>query len=234
MRIYNDETYIKRRALLGKWGSLGGMAILLIGLLMSFNPQYIYISFGGTYHAARFSRSPRQHERLEQALKGSDDRYVLFNYEFPTLHVLLGPHGLIVFRLKDKRGEIKYVGGRWKEERGLGRFFASFGSEGLGDPIRDAEDEVKNLERFLEKNDIPTDDIPIEGVVLFLNPDAKLEVENPAVPVLTVKQLKPFLRDPERRKRFKATERKELLPRLEEVLGLVEYEELEEEDDPES
>ena len=71
-------------AWLGKYASLIGLGVLAIGLFSSFKPEYTYISFGclvlgfilsqvGTYNATRFSRSPRQHERLERVLKGLDD-----------------------------------------------------------------------------------------------------------------------------------------------------------------
>lgn len=232
MRIYNNEPFIRRRAWLGKWGSLGGLGVLLLGLIISFNPQYFYISFGclivgfflsqlGTYNAARFSRSPRQHERLERALKGLDDRYVLFNYMMPASHVLLGPHGLMVFRLKDQPGEIECRGNRWKQKKTAMRILTAFGSEGLGNPTRDVEDEFRMLTRFLEKRNVPLDGVPVEKVVLFLSPAARLTLEKPTVTVLTAKQLKPYLRDPERRKRFRATERKAFQARLEAALGLA-------------
>ncbi|MGQ9584899.1 MAG: nuclease-related domain-containing protein [Anaerolineae bacterium] len=240
MRVYDNEKFIQRRAWLGKWGSLGGMGVLLLGLVISFNPNYFYISFGclilgfvlsqmGTYNAARFTRTPRQHERLERTLKGLDDRYALFNYLLPAAHVLLGPHGIIVFRLKDQSGEIQCTGERWKQKLTVGRVLTAFGSEGLGNPTRDVEDEAQTLQRFLEKHEIPTENVPIRGVVLFLNPNAKLLLENPTVPVLTAKQVKQFLREPDRRRQFKATERKVLLARLEQLLGLAPSRAVEEE-----
>jgi hypothetical protein len=232
MRVYNNEPFIRRRALIGKWGSLGGLGILFLGLLISFYERYFYISFAclivgfllsqmGTYNAARFTRSPSQHERLERALKGLDDRYVLFNYMLPAAHVLLGPHGLMVFRLKDQPGEIECHGNRWKQKKTALRVLSIFGPEGLGNPTQDVEDEFRMLVRFLEKRGIPLDGVPVEKVVLFLSPAVKLTVEEPTVTVLTAKQLKPYLREPARRKQFRATERKAFQARLEAALGLA-------------
>lgn len=233
MRIYNNEPFIRRRALIGKWGSLGGLGILLLGLLISFYERYFYISFAclilgfllsqmGTHNAAVFTRSPRQHERLERALKGLDDRYVLFNYMLPAAHVLLGPHGLMVFRLKDQAGEIECHGNRWKQKKTALRLLSLFGPEGLGNPTQDVEDEFRMLARFLEKRGISLDGVPVERVVLFLSPAVQLTVEEPTVTVLTAKQLKPYLRDPARRKQFRATERRAFQTRLEAALGLAE------------
>lgn len=232
MRVYNNEPFIRRRARLGKWGSLGGLGILFVGLLISFYEQYFYLSFAclivgfllsqlGTHNAAIFTRSPRQHERLEQALKGLDDRYVLFNYMLPAAHVLLGPHGLMIFRLKDQPGEIECHGDRWKQRKTALRILNLFGPEGLGNPTRDVEDEFRMLARFLEKQGIPLDGVPVEKVVLFLSPAVKLTLEEPTVTVLLAKQLKPYLREPARRKQFRATERKAFQARLEAALGLA-------------
>lgn len=232
MRIYNNERFIRRRAWIGKWGSLGGLGVLFLGLLISFYQQYFYISFAclivgflmsqmGTANAALFTRSPRQHERLERALKGLDDRYVLFNYMLPAAHVLLGPHGLTVFRLKDQPGEVECHGNRWKQKKTALRLLSIFGPEGLGNPSQDVEDEFRMLARHLEKQGISLDGVPVDKVVLFLSPAVKLTLEEPTVTVLTAKQLKTYLREPARRKQFRATERKAFQARLEAALGLA-------------
>ena len=231
MRIYNNQKLIQRRAFIGKWGSLAGMGVLIIGFVLSLQPQYVYLSFAcliggftlsqvGSYSAAIFSFQPRQHQRLEQFLKGLDERYVLFNYFFPAAHVLLGPHGLVVFRLKDQRGDIQYTGGRWKQRMTVGKVFAAFGSEGLRNPTRDAQDEAQMMRRYLEKRAPElAESTPIEPVVVFSNPKVNLTVEGPELPVLRGKQIKSFLRNPERRKGLRAEERKALQAFLESQVG---------------
>jgi hypothetical protein len=240
MHIYNNEKMIARRALLGRWGSIGGMGVLLVGLVISFSPQYFYISFAclivgfmlsqiGTYNAARFSRTPRQYERLERALKGLDNRYVLFNYVLPAAHVLLGPHGLMVFRLKDQTGEIQCTGDRWKQRFSVGRLLGAFAAEGLGNPARDVQDEVKLLQRHLDKLDADLAKLPIEGVVVFLSPAAKLDVTEPTVPVVNAKQIKELVREPSRRRKVRAADRDALLALLKRGIGEATEEEMEEE-----
>ncbi|NLE77172.1 MAG: NERD domain-containing protein, partial [Chloroflexi bacterium] len=208
-----------------------GMGVLLIGFVLSFQPQYVYIAFGcliggfllsqvGTYSAAIFSFQPRQHQRLERYLKGLDERYVLFNYIFPAAHVLLGPHGLMVLRLKDISGDVQYEDGRWKQKLSLLKVLAAFGSEGLRRPDREAADEAQLMQRYLEKRDpAVAENTPLTPVVVFLNPKANLTAENPPLPILRGKQIKTFLRDPERRRQLKTDDRKALLALLETELG---------------
>jgi len=92
-----------------------------------------------------------------------------------------------------------------------------FGQEGLGNPTREVRAEVKALRHFLAQrlpnlalSSVEVDDVPIEGVVVFTDPQVDLEAENPAVPVLDGKQFKIFLRDLSKERPIPASQRKQV------------------------
>jgi len=205
MQVITNEKLIKNRARLGRVASFAGLGVLILGLVVSLYPQWLLVSFGclvagfllsqvGIYNANRWVKQPRADQRLDKILKGFDDRYQLYNYILPASHVLLAPFGLCVINPRDQRGKVRSQGEKWHHEARWTRVLRVFGQEGLGNPTKEVRTEVEKLRRFLAQR-FPEDDVPIEGVVVFTNPQVDLEAENPAVPVLDGKQFKVFLRD---------------------------------------
>ncbi len=84
-----------------------------------------------------------------------------------------------------------------------------FGQEGLGNPTKEVRAEVARLRRFLAQQ-LPDEEVPIEGVVVFTNPQVDLETESPAVPVLDGKQFKSFLRNLSKERPIPGSQRKQL------------------------
>jgi hypothetical protein len=228
MQVITNEKLIKNRARLGRGASFGGLAVLILGLAASFSPQrlltstqWLLVSFGclfvgfvlsqvGLYHANRWVKEPRADQTLVKVLKGLDDRYQLYSYIVPAPHVLLAPFGLCVVNPKDQGGKIRCQGERWRYQAGWRRVILRFfGQEGLGNPTKEVRAEVKRLRRFLAQR-LPDEEVPIEGVVVFTNPQVELETENPAVPVLDGKQFKLFLRDLSKERPIPGSQRKQL------------------------
>ncbi len=220
MKVIINEKLVKRQAAIGKWASLLGMGALLVGLVVSYRrPTLLTISFGclisgfvlasiGTYNMNRWVKEPRADQILTKALKGFDNKHLLYHYTLPAAHVLLAPSGLFVFTVKDHHGEIRCEGEKWHHKFSWGRLLLFFGQEGLGNPTREVRGEMERLRRFLDEK-LPEADVPIEGLIVFTNPRAKLELIDPAVPVVSSKKLKAFLRQL-KRKRIPAEQRKEL------------------------
>ncbi len=209
MRIITDERYIARRAFVGRYASLGGLGVLLAAFVFSFTRTEspllmqgallgallvgVLLSFVGGYYAERFVGPAAHHIGVRNALKGLDDRYVLFQYVLPVPHVLLGPDGLTVFVVRSQPGEIRYADGRW-QHRQRAKFLRQLaGQEGLGLPEADVEQEVGRLNRYLEKR-LPGLEVPVQGVVLFVHPEVHLDVKDPPVPVFYGKKVKAWLR----------------------------------------
>lgn len=227
MRVIINEKLVKRQAAIGKWAGLIGMGALLAGLVVSYRwPNQLTVSFGclivgfmlasvGTYNMNRWVKEPRADQALDKALKGFDNKHFLYHYTLPAAHVLLAPSGLFVFTVKNHHGEIRCEGQKWHQKFNWGRLLLLFGQEGLGNPTREVGGEIERLRRFLDKRS-PEADVPIEGLIVFTNPRARLELIDPAVPVVTSKKLKTFLRQL-KKKRISAEQRKELTEIFEEA-----------------
>ena len=229
MRIVANERYIERRAKAGRYLSLAGLLVLLAAFIFSWiqirTPTLmplalgaalavgVLLSFIGGYYTERFGGPTAHHKGVREALKGLDNRYILFQYTLPVPHALLGPGGFTVFAVRSQPGEITYADGKWSHHQ-RGKFFRELaGQERLGRPELDAEAQVERMKQYLKKR-LPDVEVPVQGVVLFINPDTRLEIEDPPVPVFYGKKIKSWLRGPGAGKTLPA----EVRQRLEEML----------------
>lgn len=209
MRLVANETYIRRREKIGRYLSLGSIALLVAALVWSFVRPFttpagivgwavllaaaLAFSFVGGYYGERFAGPAAHYLGVRSALKGLDHHYVLFQHLLPLPHVLLGPDGLTVLVVRSQAGEITYRDGRWTH-RQKGKFFREMaGQERLGRPEMDVEYEVRRMQQYLAKR-LPGEEVPVQGVVLFTNPNLNLDVVNPPVPVFYGKKIRPWLR----------------------------------------
>lgn len=183
--------------------------------------NWTFISFGalalgfiasniGSYYINRFAarRWPNQKqiarpdEMLERNLKGFDDKYSLFLWSLPqSNYLLVSPAGVYTFTVKGDKGKVTVDGDRWREAFSVGRLFTSFTREGLGNPSREVQEEIEKIRELLRQGDasgqlsVDSADVPVQGAVVFINPDVNLNITNPSVPVMTAGDLKKFLRD---------------------------------------
>lgn len=220
MQVITNERLIKNRARLGRVASFAGLAVLVLGLVASLSPQWLLASFGclfvgfllsqvGIYNANRWVKEPRADQTLVKVLKGFDDRYYLYNYVLRAPHVLLTPFGLCVINPKHQAGKVHCEGERWRRDLGWKRILRLFGQEGLGNPTREVKAEVERLSKWAS-GQVSQWEVPIEGVIVFTNPEVDLEIENPAVPVLDGKQFKSLLRNLSKERPMSGSQRKQL------------------------
>jgi hypothetical protein len=226
MRIYRNDQFIKKRANLGRYVSLFGLGVLLIGLIVSFTaPQLILVSFlcliagfiasqVGIYYGNRYARVDRPDDVLAKALKGFDDKYRLYQYTSPAANVLVTPGNCYVFAVKMVGGSITYRGGKWKHDVGWKRFFRAFTQESLGNPIDEAQVEVNALRRYLNKR-LPDVEIPLSPVIVFGADNAEVNAGESPVPALHAKKLKDWLRGPGKGGPLSAAAREQLIGVLE-------------------
>ncbi len=206
MRIYVNEEYVQRRASIGKWASLAGLAILVGGFFVSLRwPQLIAVSWislivgfivslVGAQFVNQFTRPDRPHAVLADALKGMKNEYVLYNYLIPKVsHLLLEPGGVTALVLKHQDGEIRFDGERWHRPRNLMRLLRWMGETPLGRPLQEAQQKAKAIRELLER-ELPDLDVPVRGIVVFTNERADLELEEDVPEVMTYKQVKGWLR----------------------------------------
>jgi hypothetical protein len=205
MKRLANERRIARNARLGKILMYGGLVIVVVGMfIVSRKPEWstlalapalaglMAVQFGSAF-MARWSRRPRLDELADEALKGLDGRYALVHYELATPHALLTPSGVYALILRTEDGEIRYRGGRWErttQRRGLRR--------GGTRPIRsvetlaraDAEAMAKALHKVLPE----AAEIPVEPLLMFINPRAVVHAESSPVAAFHAKKAKEAVR----------------------------------------
>ncbi|MGQ9627730.1 MAG: NERD domain-containing protein [Anaerolineae bacterium] len=206
MKIVTNQSFLDKKAKLGRRTSLAGMVILIAGLIISLtSPEWILVSMAclivgfalanviGMYNLNRWVKEPRSDQILVKVLKGLDNKHFLYNYVLPSPHVLMNPAGLFVLLPKRQEGKIICRKDRWRQKLRLGSLLRIFVDEPLGNPTEELRAEVGALKRFLEKNSVT--DVPVSGLVVFTSEKAELEIEEPTFPAVKINELKVTLRE---------------------------------------
>jgi hypothetical protein len=220
MKIIKNEKLIKRNSKIGQYTSLGALAVLGIGMYISFTrPELIVWAVGallvgfmltqiGMYFGNRWGRSPRPDEKLDAGLKGLPGDFVLYHWSTPVSHLLVGPAGIWVLMPYHQQGTVTYRKNRWNMRGGgfLQGYMRVFGQEGLGRPDLDAEAEIASLRKALAK-DLDEEEIPdIEAVLVFTAERVEVEAEDAPLLALPLKKLKDFMRNKAKEKPISAGE----------------------------
>ncbi len=207
MRIVSNTKVIDRNKKIGTFATIASLAILGVGLWMSFQPKLMnysllaliagfILSQVGIYFGARWGKSPRPDEAITQSLKGLTDQYTLFNYSTPVPHLLVGPAGMWVLAPFFQGGKISYDADKKRyKQTGANWYLRIFGQEGLGKPDQEAAIYKRDLEKYLEKHLEPGEPKPpIETVMVFTSPKAQVNNEGSPLNALHVDKLKEFIR----------------------------------------
>ncbi len=226
MKVIIDQKLIKRNKLIGQIATYGSLAVLALGLYLSYKQIYITWSFLalmmgfiisqlGIYYGSRWGRSPRPDETLTAALKGLDNKYLLYHYASPVHHLLVGPAGIWILAPYQQAGTITYDSekNRWKQKGG-NMFLKVFAQEGLGRPDLEIQHLKRVMDKFLNK-EFQDDQIPnVEAVLVFTNNKAVIEVENPPVSLIPAKKLKEFIRRQAKGEKIEQKTMEELINKL--------------------
>ena len=218
MKTIKNEKLIKRNAQIGSWTSLAALAVLGIGMYISFTrPELFTYSLSalllgftmtqvGMYMGNKFGRSPRPDEKLDAGLKGLQNEFVMYHYTTPVSHLLVGPAGVWVVMPYHQRGQVDFKKNRWRMSGGgfLQSYMRIFGQESLGRPDIEIENEIKSLKKHLLKHMDETELPPINALMVFTNDDTVVNAEDSPVPALKLKQLKDFLRQKAKEKKLSA------------------------------
>jgi hypothetical protein len=207
MIILRNDRLIKRNARIAQITMLGGLAVLGIGMYVSFRyPEQVSISLTalllgflfsqiGIYYANRWGRSPRPDQLIDQALKGLDKKFTLYHFLTPAAHLLVGPAGVWILMPYYQRGKITYENGRWKQHGGgfFQVYMRIFAQEGLGRPDLELVSELDTMNKYFEKRLPGVEPLPVEAALVFTHPQAVVEIpegEEPPAATVTLKDLK--------------------------------------------
>ena len=208
MKIIKNEKLIKRNSKIGQYTSLGALAVLGVGMYISFTrPELFVWAVGalllgftltqvGMYFGNRWGRSPRPDEKLDSGLKGLHKEFNIYHWTTPVAHLLVGPAGIWVLLPYHQRGQVTYRKDRWKMVGGgfMQNYMRLFGQEGIGRPDLEAESEIKSIYKVLA-NEMEEGEIPeIKAVLVFTTEGVDIDAEDAPLPALPIKKLKDFIR----------------------------------------
>lgn len=215
MKSVVNEKLVKRNSRVGQYTSIGALAILGVGLIITFKyPDKFVYSLGallvgfllsqvGIYYGNRWGRSPRPFELINKSLKGLGREYTIYHYLTPASHLLVGPAGIWAILPFYQKGTITYEKERWHAKGGgfLQGYMRIFGQENLGRPDLEAGAETNAVKQFLEKKLPEGVEVPeIGAALLFAHPQVEIKVEDTPLPALTPKDLKEFMRSKSKEK----------------------------------
>ena len=188
----------------GRWAqilSIAGMAALVGGILLSSRSlliSWLLLLIGliaasiGANFANLYVRAPRSEDVLDRALRGFDDRHVLYNFVLPIPHLFLTPTGPWILQAMKQRGEVRYDGKKWRQKFTLGRLFGVFSEPRLGKPAKDLQEDIDLLQEDLRE--AVEEDVTVRGALVFTDPDVRLDAANSPLPVIRIEDLKEWLR----------------------------------------
>lgn len=219
MKSIKNEKLIKRNGAIGNWTNLASVVILGSAMYLTFqnpdDPQlFVYTGIAlivglilmqiGMYMMIRFGRSPRPDEKLDAGLKGLPNEFVIQHYTTPASHLLIGPAGIWVIKPYHQNGQVTFKKNRWRLSGGgfMQTYMRVLGQDGIGRPDLEIESEIRSIRKYLSKK-MDESEIPeINALMVFTGDNIELDAETAPVPAMKLKQLKEFIRQKAKEKKF--------------------------------
>jgi hypothetical protein len=133
------------------------------------------------------SEGERQVTKLLKA-KLNDDYFLINGAYFrgggDIDHVVLAPNGLFALETKNWSGKITCRGDEWQRERG---------KPNSASPSRQAKRNAAKIRGMVESSSVGHSSVWVEGVVVFTNRHANLNLYSPSVPVVRLHELPSFI-----------------------------------------
>lgn len=230
MKVVFNAPLARKRRRQATLLSMGGIAILFLGLYFNFQPSrqlllYAYMclilgslmSWLGVSMADLWLRPPRAEVVMGEAMKGAARSFALYHWALPADHVLLAPWGLTLFRVFNIEGAVDIRGERWRDARPLTRKLFSLGRQPVRNPERILSVEADQLRQALVAVDPTLSGVPMQLAGLFTHDGVRLAVEDPNLPVVRVDELREWLRTESKKPNLEPLERRALEAALDEV-----------------
>ena len=215
MHVVVNEKLISTRVKIASAAHLAALAVFAVGLFVSWsNPEPTMEQMAGAYAAIivglvlynagqiflrRFGPRSRADAILSRTLKGLDRRYTLLAFPSTKLpdYILVGPAGIQVIVARPHDGAISCRANQWHRDPGSGlkRLSGLFGGTPFGDPSNDVSKGIARIRQRLEQRGIPeSQQPPVDGIIVFTNPAAKLRIDGCSYPVTGLKGLRSNVR----------------------------------------
>jgi len=215
MHVVVNEKLISTRVRIASAAHIAALAVFAVGLYVSWsNPEptpeqmasaYAAIIVGlvlynvGQFFLRRFGPKSRVDSILSRTLKGLDRRYTLLAFPSTKLpdYILVGPAGIQLIVARTQDGAISCRANKWDRDAGSGlkRLTGLFGGTSFGDPSQDVQKGIEKVRQRLDQRGIPeSQQPPIDGIIVFTNPAAKLRIDGCSYPVTGLKGLRTNVR----------------------------------------
>ena len=215
MHVVVNQKLISSRVKIASAAHLAALAVFAVGLFVSWsNPEptmeqmvgaYAAIIVGlilyqvGQFFLRRFGPRFRADGIIARTLKGLDRRYTLLAFPSTKLPdiILVGPTGVQVIVARAQDGAITCRASRWHRDpgKGLKRLSGLFGGTPFGSPSDDVQKGIARVRQRLEQRGIPeSQQPPVDGIIVFTSPAAKLRIDGCSYPVTTLKGLRSNVR----------------------------------------
>jgi len=203
MESFVNQPFLEKRTKWAKWGSYVGFAALFIGLMMtnrSLLLSYAFLLVGlfgaslGSFLSSRYVREPRADQVLSDALESLDKRYTLYSYYLAANHIVASHYGLVVIVRRSHGGEVTFDDkGRWRHKAGWRKVFQLFGEPSVGKPHQEAVDDVEWTKKWIDEV-FPEDDLPVNGIIVFTDPEVQLNAKKSPVPAVKAGDLARYMK----------------------------------------
>lgn len=225
MRVVTNERLARRNRQFAQYMFFASFGVPILGLLL-INQQtaeptgnvfislivpflVLPIAYGVMLFSIRMSnlwvRQPRPEAAIAEGLKGVSNKNVLYNYYFfPARHLLISPFGVFAMTTRFQDNFYRNEGDRWQTVgRTGGRIFQFIRMNQIGNPTRDAQQAAEHVKELLATI---APDVPVQPLIIFVDPRVSFETLDPAVPVLHADpkrdvSLKDYLREVAKEKR---------------------------------
>lgn len=212
MKLVINEPYIKRNKNIGTAIFIANLAVLGIGAYFAITGDMtkvyyswvaLFIGFALTrvsmYFMNRYGRTPRYDEVLSEVFSKLRHDYTFLSYSSPVPYLLVGPCRMWLPILVTSGGVISYEKGKWKHS-GVGFLKSLIGQESMVKPEQEVADASRNIQEQLSKHGIPYDQQPPlqPVIVLIMTNTSTGDLENAPYPVVTLPELKRYIRKEDR------------------------------------
>jgi hypothetical protein len=217
MRVETNQKLVQRNRQIAQWLTFLSFAFLIgiffVANMPLFSPQQqidatlysilpvliIPLGFIPTLISARMTnlwvRPPRPEIVIREGLKGLSNKSVFYNYyHFPARHVLICPQGVFAIVTRFQDGSFSVNGDQWTTNLPfINRLLRNMRMEQIGNPTHDAIKAAQHVKKLLAPI---APDIEVQPLVIFVNPNVKLDITDPVVPVIVpYDNMEPNLKD---------------------------------------
>jgi len=147
-------------------------------------PLLLLMTLASVRLANIWVREPRPERVLDEAFKGLGKKYAIFHHVLPAPHVLIGPEGVFTLTTVWQEHAYRVKGKRWYGDEGIFRKINGYMRQDLlGNPFQEALFHAQHAQKLVDTV-APDSGVEVQPVIVFINPKASFESEDPVIPVV--------------------------------------------------